>query len=439
MAKAPDSTQTARGSGCTERADAFMSFLTIAAPVFGLLIGASIAFYYRTMANGATETVSAALALLHTGTIADPYAGYTLPTGPTAHVSPVTTLVFAAVYWIFGERTLPAQFVLGLAAAISYALCIGFAFRSARCVGAGPVAFATIALLSCVFPIWIYDFVVLDRVYDQPIASALLMYIMYLFIFLRSEAVVRFRSAVVLGLAVGVGGLALPTILPVCMIALGEAAWRRRDDWMSMRRLGFSVVLCGLIVIAWMIRNYIQVGAFNLRSNLGLELASGNYDGALGFYDADASAVTIHPSVSPAAAAVLASIGEPAYNARTWNLGMTWIYGHPGQFMVLSLKRVWISFFPTRFMVGLAPILGTYKWFAFSIFGAMKAISLSFALVFIRDWLLLAFCVIPILPYYFLHVDFRYTCLVAFPYILLIGIVAEDWSRRILNDRVLPA
>jgi len=265
------------------------------------------------------------------------------------------------------------------------------------------------------------------------------MYILYLFIILRSEAVVRFRSAVVLGLAVGVGSLALPTILPVCMMALGEAAWRRRNDWMSMQRIGFSAVLCGLIVLAWMIRNYIQVGAFGLRSNLGLELASGNYDGALGFFDTDASAAAIHPSLSPAAAAVLASIGEPAYNARTMNLGMTWIYGHPGQFMVLSLKRIWISFFPTHFMVGWAPILGTYKWFAFSIFGVLKAISLGFALVFIRDWLLLAFCVIPILPYYVLHVDFRYTSLIAFPYILLIGIVAEDCIRRVLEDRVLPA
>jgi hypothetical protein len=233
-----------------------MGLLTTAAPFFGLLLGTWIAFDYRNVDNGAAETVSSALALLHQGTIADPYATYTLPTGPTAHVSPVTTGVFAAIFWIFGEGTVAAQFARGLVAALCYALCIGFAMRSARCVGGRLIAFAVILLLSCVFPIWIYDFVVADREYDQPMASALLMYTMYLFIHLRSEAVVRWRSAVVLGLAAGVGSVALPTILPACMIALGEAAWRRRDNRMSMRRIGFSVALFGLIVLAWMVRNY---------------------------------------------------------------------------------------------------------------------------------------------------------------------------------------
>ena len=65
-------------------------------------LGAYYSVWHSVVNQAPGETGLSALALLHTGAIADPYL---IPTGPTAHTAPGTVGLIAAVFAIFDGNT----------------------------------------------------------------------------------------------------------------------------------------------------------------------------------------------------------------------------------------------------------------------------------------------------------------------------------------------
>jgi len=122
--------------------------------------------------------------------------------------------------------------------------------------------------------------------------------------------------------------------------------FRRKMVWRQ------AVVLLSTLVIAislWMGRNYIQLGAFVVRTNLGMTLYASNNDCAGSSMIADQSNNCFqahHPNVSLKEAQLLRKIGEVEYDRRRTADAVSWIKAHHGQFEVLTMDRIREFWFP---------------------------------------------------------------------------------------------
>lgn len=143
------------------------------------------------------------------------------------------------------------------------------------------------------------------------------------------------------GVLFGAALLVNPAPLALVPIVLW-VAWRARPrfaHWIGA--VAPFALAAGAVVGPWMFRNANEVGRFSLRTNLGVELAVGNYDGADGRYARDR-----HPSHSPAEFRRYRELGEAQYVAEASERVETWIRENPGKFAVLSLRRTsswWIG------------------------------------------------------------------------------------------------
>ncbi|MBL8860692.1 MAG: glycosyltransferase family 39 protein [Planctomycetes bacterium] len=119
-------------------------------------------------------------------------------------------------------------------------------------------------------------------------------------------------------------------------------AWRARPGlgpWLGA--LVPCALAAGAVVLPWMLRNQGEVGVFALRTNLGVELAVGNYTGSDGRYARDR-----HPSHSPEEFLRYREVGEARYAADALERATSWIGANPGRFLVLTLRRTaawWIG------------------------------------------------------------------------------------------------
>ncbi|HVY61167.1 MAG TPA: hypothetical protein VHF22_05905 [Planctomycetota bacterium] len=89
-----------------------------------------------------------------------------------------------------------------------------------------------------------------------------------------------------------------------------------------------------------------------LRSDIGLELAIGNRDGANGHTfdrgrgDRRSAIFELHPLTSERERAELVRLGELAYMRRRRDEALAWIEANPGRFAALTLTRARLFFFP---------------------------------------------------------------------------------------------
>ena len=107
-------------------------------------------YYAKTNASPG-ESGLAAINLLKTGIIGNPYP---FPTGPTAHVSPVLVMYLAGVFAAFGPNSASARIVLSILAATCYAVSSFLTLRICAkhkrvlwCVGALMLIFRTFSIL----------------------------------------------------------------------------------------------------------------------------------------------------------------------------------------------------------------------------------------------------------------------------------------------------
>jgi len=139
------------------------------------------------------------------------------------------------------------------------------------------------------------------------------------------------------------GGALLVNPAPLVLVpVVAWVAWRARPalaHWIGA--MAPFALAAGAVVLPWMVRNAEEVGPFSLRTNLGVELDVGNFDGADGRYARDR-----HPSHSAEEFRRYRELGEERYAAWAMDRATTWILENPARFLLLSLRRTaawWIG------------------------------------------------------------------------------------------------
>ena len=391
----------------------WLSFVALLIP---LALGGYLALAMTGVNAAPGETGLAAESLLATGTIANPYA---LPTGPTAHVSPLHVGLVAAVYGLLGPNSPSARLALSLLCLACYLLgsIAGFVFcRRARL---GVAAQAAAVLLTCVLPFQLYLAVISLRQWDQPFAALILIGSLLV---ASDPALARrpryWPEAALAGLT-GLAGTVSPSALPTLLLTLALVLWTR-TRLRDARTMLLSALVVGAMVVPWGLRNQVELGHFILtRSNFGLELAIGNRDAATGRSDVVA---TMHPHDSPAAAERVASIGEVAYMAEMSAAAKGWIVTHPAAFAHLTLIRLRLLFLPDGSILGWDPIFGARgAGLLLTGFAVLRLLALAIVVVRWRQPVLwLAHCALPLAPYALTHVNARYEFPIMFTSVCLI-------------------
>ena len=276
-----------------------------------------------------------ALSLLHTGQFADPYM---IPTGPTAHPTPLSPALLALIYHAFG-MTATAGYVRALVGISSHSLLYALLPWFAPRLGLGRLAGIFGGVACALIPMQgAGEAIGLGATAHASLAFAL-MTIAFLHRW-RLDGTSAARS-LLLGIACGASFHVLPPLLLVVAgCVLFELWWKRdRRKWLSSTCVAAGAILA---CVPWTWRNYAALhNFFFIRSNFGLELRIANHTGA----DADmeityARQGTIrHPSENLEEARQVRDLGEAEYMRRARDEGLEWIRAHPAGFLRLTLMR----------------------------------------------------------------------------------------------------
>ncbi len=276
-----------------------------------------------------------ALSLLRAGQFADPYM---IPTGPTAHPTPLSPVLLALIYHAFG-MTPTAGYVRALVGISShsalYALLPWFASK----LGLGRRAGIFAGIACALIPLEGLG----EAIGLGATAHASLVFGMLMIAFLSRWTADRLSGAgsLLLGMACGAAFHILP---PLLLVVLGnlifELRWRRgQRKWLLATCIAAGAILA---CVPWTWRNYAALhGFFFIRSNFGLELRIANHPGA----DADIEVsfardgTLRHPSENLEEARQVRDLGEGEYNRRARNEALSWIRNHPAEFLRLTLMR----------------------------------------------------------------------------------------------------
>jgi hypothetical protein len=270
-----------------------------------------------------------AASLVQYGTFADPFA---IPTGPTAFLPPLVPGLLALIWRVFGMTLVGGYAAWVIRLACQSAMCAmlpWFAGKLGIARQAGVIGGLVGALL------------VRRLGHFEELAAIVLL--LLLVVFLRRWTG-RLRSpgrSLLLGLAWGAAFHIQPALLPVllgCMVF--ELWWRRgRRQWIHSAAMALGVTLACL---PWGVRNYVKFDAvIFIRSNFGLELRMGNFDGAIADLEVlDGQIEWQHPSAHRGEARKVRELGEVAYMRQAGSEAVDWIRSNPGTFAALTASRV---------------------------------------------------------------------------------------------------
>jgi hypothetical protein len=354
---------------------------------------------------------------------------YSPSSGPSAHVAPLYPTLLAGVYRALGWDTQTGRMAQEGLAIAATTLSVALLPVLATAAGFSPTSAYVAAALMAVLPLslWVES----SGSWEQPYAAAWLLWSTSVFLRLHREASLTWRDALLGGVAVGVGALLSPTLLPALGLMALAAVGRRR----ATHLFAVTALVAIVILLPWTIRNWYVMEAFvPLRSNLGLELAIGNRDGANGktfgtaFNDPASPMYQLHPFTSRVEREKLESAGEIAYMAGRMREATGWITAHPGEFLRLSVVRFRLFWFPPQDL-----------WAPGSPGVALKAIvaTLAAALMFTglvimawrrqsTVWILSSAVLGPSVMYVVTHIDPRYRYVVS-GLTMLIAVETVRW------------
>lgn len=300
--------------------------------------------------------------------------------GATGWLPPVYPALLGWLMGLTGGVTPALAAVLfTLQSAFSAATCVLLA-RLGSAVGEARAGRAA-AWVFALYPVSIWNAV--HTVWDTTLAAfGLTAFLWVLFRWGRDASLARaIQLGALFGLVLWINPAPI-AIAPVAAIVLARGSG-------SFARGLARVALFGCAALAvcspWMLRNARAVGAYSLRTNLGVELAVGNNDRANGHYQP-----ALHPSFDPAEFMAYRELGEVAYSRARFDTARKWIAAHPAAFVRLSLKRLRIFWLgetpwadPRR--AGATGALGDpkswIKWLQHALFGLL---SIAGAIAFAR-------------------------------------------------------
>jgi hypothetical protein len=147
----------------------------------------------------------------------------------------------------------------------------------------------------------------------------------------------------------GIAGLLILLNPSSLMVLLPWVAYLAVRNKLRLKEIVCLLAILSLIVFAWAARNRLQLGAFVVRTNLGMTLYASNNDCAEPSMIADQlhnCYQSHHPNTSLPEARLLSTLGEAKYNRRRTADVMNWIKTHPSRFWLLTLARCREFWFP---------------------------------------------------------------------------------------------
>lgn len=287
------------------------------------------------------EIGKVAISLARTGEFADPYK---IPTGPTAHPTPVYAGIHGLICDAFGTGATSA-YVRGVLAITCFSALYAMLPWLGIRLGLGARAGLLAGLAGAVFPQ--QRLLEVTGGSDNLFPGMALGLLAVAFLSRWTAARYSVAGSILLGLACG---LALHLSPPMLFVLTGwvafELVWSRdRRRWLHAA----CIILAAIVVcLPWAWRNYKAFDTFLfVRGNFGLELRLANYDGA----DADMEVTFArdpefpHPSVNMMEAIKVRELGETAYMRQARQQALTWIRQHPLRFMGLTLTRAFYFWF----------------------------------------------------------------------------------------------
>jgi 4-amino-4-deoxy-L-arabinose transferase-like glycosyltransferase len=354
-----------------------------------------------------------------------------LGSGTSGWLPPAYPALIALLVRAFGGFTpLMAGVLFAIQCALSALTCL-CVWGLGRAIGE-PRAGRLAAWLFAFLPgaVWNAAAVVWDT---TCVAFGIAAFVFVLFRYGRAPTLVR---CLALGAAFGALMLLNPAPVSLAPVAIGWLA-SRESSWSLRVRDGAAFTLAAFLVcLPWLVRNERALGAFALRTNLGVELRAGNNDHANGYVQMD-----MHPSSDATEFLRYLEAGEVPYCAWAMREAKHWIVEHPLRFTVLTLHRAqlfWLGEPPTidpRRDQGRTPASDPKSWIKWLAHLAAGVLCLAGAWALSRrntaGRYLLAMLVLFPAPYYFTHVIERYR----FPIEPLIVLMAAYLCVRFLDRR----
>jgi hypothetical protein len=312
----------------------------------GLAFGVYQYFHPEGLSLGpGNEMVMEARTLVHEGTFGDPFRS--MKTGPTATNPPLYPLFLAFCVWLYPSSTF--YFITAVLAANLIANALTAALlpqvstelwgTPASGIAAGVLSIAASQFMAG----WDVNFTQLGLILFFLAAPRLVQ--------TRGNAAGR---GVLAGAALGLLFLmnqvvllvALPWIAFLLLTRRFQPGFRPRE---ILRFLVPFALAALLAILPWIMRNYRTWGELVTRTNLGIALYTSNNDCAepsLAQELRSGCFVAMHPESNAVEAALMKSIGEPAYDRLRRDQALTWMRTHPRRLLQLALVRIAQFWFP---------------------------------------------------------------------------------------------
>ncbi len=287
------------------------------------------------------EMWNLAWSLADQGRFADPFNS--MHTGATASNPPLAPLITAILIRIF--RTpflvyLSSALLSVLANAVTAALLPRLSWILFDDIVPGVVGGALWMMMMHVIPGWDTNYTAMGLVYFACLTRS---------IFVPGEAY-SWPKTISAGALAGALCLLNPASLLIWLpwlifVATSAGLSERRNTAASVT---IVAVMCAVVSV-WCVRNEYAIGAFSIRTGLGIELYVSNNDCALptilqeeinGCFQAH------HPNTNLMEAREFERLGEVAYNKARTADAVVWMRAHPGRFAQLTLARFRDFWFP---------------------------------------------------------------------------------------------
>lgn len=278
-----------------------------------------------------------------------------LPSGPTAWLTPVYPYLLAGVFKLFGVYTkTSALVILSLNSLFSALICFPLFHMAKRSFGRSVAV--TAGWIWALFPYFIY--IPGGFVWDTCL-GALLVATFFLRALQLREQPGSLWSWLGFGLLGGFSVLTSPSTLTICVVL---AAWAifplakisratqrsltsvlSRDHWRWLWPAALVAAGLAITLLPWQVRNYRAFHALvPLRDNFWLEFWDGNDGNTKSWVD-----IERHPTINPDEGAVFARLGEIPYMQEKRRKALDFLALHPGLYFVQCGRRilyVWTGF-----------------------------------------------------------------------------------------------
>jgi hypothetical protein len=255
------------------------------------------------------------------------------PSGPTAWLPPVYPYVLAGIFKCFGIYSTDAALV---------SLTLNSLFSALTCVTIFSIGEKTFGPKVAAWASWSWAFFPYTVFWSTNwVWATSLSALLFSLICLSALQLERYNSATAwlgFGTLWGFVGLTDTALLSIFPFFVGWLYYRLSQQGVA---LGHAISACALgfllILTPWLVRNYLTFGEFVfIKSNFGLELHLGNYEGSTGL----SGRGVLHPAGNDREFERFRQMGELSYVKESKRQALEFIVAQPGTFVWLTLRRV---------------------------------------------------------------------------------------------------